>query len=158
MTANRQDVALGAIFIFIGLLFGGDVLRTQLEIGSAFRMGPGFFPIFLAGILILFGVLILVQGLRTKVEEPGEKRPIPWRAILIIAPLPIIFGLTIQGLGLIPPIFIVAFAASYATPNTRLLPALLTAIGITAFCAVIFIALAGIPLRPFGPWFDFLRG
>ncbi|MGD9738805.1 MAG: tripartite tricarboxylate transporter TctB family protein [Bauldia sp.] len=157
MVANRQDIALGGIFILIGVLFGADVFRTELAIGTPFRMGPGFFPIVLSGILILFGVIILVRGIAARIEAP-EKRPIPWRAILVLAPLPIFFGLTINGLGLLPPIFIVALAASFASPKTGIVYALLTALGITAFCALVFVYLADLPLRPFGPWFDFLRG
>ena len=53
------------------------VLRPQslgLEIGTAFRMGPGYFPLFLAGVLILLGIVIL--GTATRVEgEPSGRLP-----------------------------------------------------------------------------------
>ena len=47
MTVNIRDIGAGLIFIAIGLLFGlGSI---GLEIGTALRMGPGYFPLVLAG-------------------------------------------------------------------------------------------------------------
>src|SRR5690606_8490719 len=50
MTFNRSDLGAGAIFIAIGLGFAAITL-LELDIGTARRMGPGYFPIMLSGIL-----------------------------------------------------------------------------------------------------------
>ena len=86
MTRNRQDIAVGGIFVALGLLFGFDIWRTELEIGTPLRMGPGFFPVILAAILLLLGVVILVKGAIARIP-PETARVIPWRGILFIAPL-----------------------------------------------------------------------
>ena len=83
-----------------------------LEIGTAFRMGPGYFPLVLAIVLILLGAIILVQAVRVEGEPIG---PIAWRGMLFILPAPIFFGLTVRGLGFVPSIFLTALIASFAS-------------------------------------------
>jgi len=95
MTRNRQDIAVGVIFVAIGLLFGFDVWRTELEVGTPLRMGPGFFPVILASVLVVLGAVIAVRGAISRIS-PEAFRAIPWRGLLFIAPLPVIFGLTIE--------------------------------------------------------------
>ena len=58
MTAQRslKDLLAGLIFIGFGLAFGYATLGYQ--IGTALRMGPGYFPLVLAGIMVLLGVVI----------------------------------------------------------------------------------------------------
>ncbi|KAB2862749.1 MAG: tripartite tricarboxylate transporter TctB family protein, partial [Bauldia sp.] len=51
MTFNKSDLGAGAIFIAIGLGFAAMTF-AELDIGTARRMGPGYFPIMLAGILV----------------------------------------------------------------------------------------------------------
>lgn len=156
MTRNRQDIAAGVLFIALGLLFGFDIWRTELAIGEARAIGPGFLPAILAGCLVVLGVAVTVKAALARVE-PEEGRRIPWRGILFIAPLPFVFGFTIEGGGLVLPIFLVAFLSSFASRDAKPLSALAIAAGITVFCVVIFHYLAGLPQPLFGHWFDFLR-
>ena len=88
----------------------------DLEIGTAFRMGPGYFPLFLAGVLILLGIVILVQATRVEGEPIG---PIAWRGMLFILPAPIFFGLTVRGLGFVPSIFLAALIAAFASARMK---------------------------------------
>ena len=46
-----KDLLAGAIFIAIGAFFLSNAWRN-LEIGTSFQMGPGYFPVVLAGILL----------------------------------------------------------------------------------------------------------
>ena len=108
MTANRKDLICGLVFVVIGLLFA---LGTRdLDIGSATRMGPGYFPLVLCGILILVGLIIAARALG---KPPGELSGVPWRALLLIVPAIVFFGYSVRGVGLVPAVFVVAFAASF---------------------------------------------
>ena len=48
-------IAIGAAAMFIA---------RNYPFGTALRMGPGYFPMLLGGLLILFGLAILASGLR----------------------------------------------------------------------------------------------
>jgi putative tricarboxylic transport membrane protein len=137
----------GAIFVALGVFFGWQSLN--LEIGTAFRMGPGYFPLVLALILIALGVIVLVQAARAGSEPIG---PIAWRGMLFILPAPIFFGLTVRGLGFVPSIFLTALIASFASTRMKPLAALLLSAGVTLFSVAVFSYALGLPFQRFGPW------
>jgi len=151
---NRQELAVGAIFVAIGLLFGGLTL-IDLDIGVARRMGPGYFPIVLSGLLIVIGVAVAVRGARL---PEVRLAPVPWRGIAFLLPLPVFFGLTVSGLGLVPVIAASTFVAAFASPRMTLALALALAAGLAVGCAVIFHYALGLPIPLFGAWTGTLQG
>jgi hypothetical protein len=72
-------------------------------------------------------------------------------------PLPVFFGLTVGGLGLIVPVFITAFVASFASRKATILSSLAVGVGMTVFCMLVFYKIAQITTPPIGPWLEFLR-
>ncbi|MEI5679786.1 MULTISPECIES: tripartite tricarboxylate transporter TctB family protein [unclassified Mesorhizobium] len=140
----------GAIFVGLGLFFA--IQSFGLELGTTFRMGPGYFPLVLACVLILLGAIILVQATRVAGEPIG---PIAWRGMLLILPAPIFFGLTVRGLGFVPSIFFTSLIAAFASTRMKPLPALLLAAGVTVFSVAVFSYALGLPFQRFGPWLPF---
>ena len=60
VNASRNDLASGAIFVAFGAYFALEAMRY--EFGTPFRMGPGFMPIVLGGILVALGVAVAASG------------------------------------------------------------------------------------------------
>lgn len=152
MTFNRSDLGAGAIFIAIGLGFGLMTL-SGLEIGTARRMGPGYFPIMLSGILIALGIAVALQSI-THGDEP--RGPLPWRGLVVLLSVPVLFGLLIRPLGMVPVLLITTFVTAFASRRMNVKAALLLTVGLTVFCVVVFNLGLGLPLRLFGstvePW------
>ena len=144
---DRTNGICAVLFIAFGAFFA--VQSLGLEIGTTFRMGPGYFPLVLAIVLILLGAIILFQAVRFESEPIGH---IAWRGMLFILPAPIFFGLTVRGLGFVPSIFLTALIASFASARMRLLPALLLSAGLTLFSVLVFSYALGLPFKRFGPW------
>jgi len=149
---NRQNldipnIACGAIFMLFGLFFAYQSL--DMDIGTAFKMGPGYFPLLVAGVLVLLGLIIVVQAFRVAGEPIGH---VAWRGMLFILPTPIFFGLTVAGLGFVPAIFLTALIASFASERMRIVRALLIAAGVTIFSTLVFVQGLGLPFRMVGPW------
>ena len=140
----------GAIFVGAGAFFA--IQSLGLELGTAFRMGPGYFPLFLAAALILFGAIVLVEATRFEGEPVGE---LAWRGMLFILPAPIFFGLTVRGLGFLPSIFLTALIAAFASHRMKPGMALILSAGITLFSFVVFSYALGLPFQRFGPWLPF---
>ncbi len=149
-SVDRTNLACGGFFIAAGLFFG--VQSLGLEIGTAFRMGPGYFPLVLSGLLIVLGLVVIVQALRTAGEPLG---PIAWRGLLLILPAPIVFGLTVRGLGFVPAIFLAALIASFASVRMTATRAVLLSAVLTAFAVAVFSFGLGLPFVRFGPWLRF---
>ncbi len=169
MTLNRKDLLAGAIFIAIGLAFAIDAL-IELPLGTAFRMGPGYFPLVLAGLLMLLGAGIIVGGIGVQTPaprvppRPAGPRPTgvqgalarlgPWRGPLLILSAPVIFGFGIQPVGLIPSLALAIFVAAFASDRVSPRFALVMTVLLTAFCYVVFVIGLQVPVRLYGPWLD----
>lgn len=147
MTFNKSDLGAGVIFVAIGLGFGIMTL-SGLEIGTARRMGPGFFPIMLAGILVALGLAIVVKSIGYADVERG---PLPWRGLVVLLSVPVIFGLLVRPLGLAPVLLVTTFITSFASKRMGLLAAITLSVGLTIFCVLVFNFGLGLPLRLFGP-------
>ncbi len=154
MTTQKspKDLLSGLIFIGFGLAFGYASLGY--DIGTALRMGPGYFPVVLSGIMVALGAIILVQGLFTG-PDATPIGGVPWLALVLILGALVFFGVTARGLGLVPALFVAAFMSAFASKRTGVLGALLLGVGLALICWLIFIWALGLPLRPIGPWLAF---
>lgn len=150
LSFDRTNLLCGLVFIGAGLFF--LIQSVGLEIGTSFRMGPGYFPLLLAGLLILLGVVILVQSFR-KEGEPIDA--LAWRGMFFILPAPVLFGLTVRGLGFVPALFLCAFTASFASHRMSVKWALILSLSITVFSVLVFSYALGLPFERFGPWTRF---
>ncbi len=149
-TFDRTNLISGLVFIGVGLFF--TIQSLGLEIGTSFRMGPGYFPLLLAALLILLGLVILIQSFRKQGEPIGS---IAWRGMLFILPAPVIFGLTVRGLGFVPSLFLCAFFACFASHRMNVMWALILSLCITVFSVAVFSYALGLPFERFGPWTRF---
>jgi len=72
---DQKDFYAGLVFI----VFGGLAmwLSTTYNMGTAARMGPGYFPFWLGGTLATLGAIVLFKSLGTAAEgaEKTDKKP-----------------------------------------------------------------------------------
>ncbi|MBE7183724.1 MAG: tripartite tricarboxylate transporter TctB family protein [Methylobacterium mesophilicum] len=148
--ADPANLACGALFILFGLFFG--IQSFGLDLGTARNMGPGYFPLVLAGLLIVFGAIILVQALRTAGEPVGG---FAWRGIVFILAAPIFFGIAVRGLGFVPTLFFTGLIAAFASRRMTVGLALILALILTVFCTLVFSYALELPFQRFGPWLPF---
>lgn len=150
ITFDTTNAICGALLALTGAFFAFQ--SFGLEIGTALRMGPGYFPLVLSAVLVLLGVIILVQAVRVQ-GEPIE--PLAWRGMLFILPAPVFFGLTVRGLGFAPALFLTAFIACFASQRMNVVFALILSLLLTAFSIAVFSYGLGLPFERFGPWTRF---
>lgn len=146
-----RDVIGGFLVMLIGaafLLFG-----RELEMGSSFRMGPGYFPTILSILMLLLGLAMVVLAWRKPAQEGGVGE-VPWVGITLVVVPVILFGLTLRGLGLAPVLFLVVLATAWASRHAKLRSSVPLALGIAVFCSALFIKGLGLPLPLLGPWIN----
>jgi hypothetical protein len=143
-----KDLLAGLVFVAFGLAFA--VTAWSYQLGTALRMGPGYFPLVLGGILVLLGALIIVEGL---IAGEGEAiGPVPWRGVVLLTAAVLFFGFTVRGLGLAPSLFVTVLLAAFSSHRTTIVSALAMAFGLTAFCILVFVEGLGMPVPLLGPW------
>ncbi|WP_271201361.1 tripartite tricarboxylate transporter TctB family protein [Methylopila turkensis] len=153
---NTRDAAAGGIFIAIAAAFALGTM--DLTIGTALRMGPGYFPLLLAGVLGLLGVIILLKSFGRPSVEIGT---VPWRGAALILISPIVFGLTIRWLGLAPSVALVVAISAFASRRSTVKLAVALTLALTLFCVIVFQRWLGLPIpvfngpfAPLNPYFD----
>lgn len=148
MRIDHREFAGGGLMAAIGA--GFSIASIQgLEIGTTFRMGPGFFPLVLGLLLVVLGGVIMAGSMRLRSEPFGA---FPWRAILLTCLGPVLFGLTVRGLGLLPGTALATAAAALASPEVGATRFVLVVAGLTLFCVLVFRVGLGLPVPMIGPW------
>ena len=147
------DILAGLIFVAFGLAFATASLRYEL--GTPLRMGPGYFPLVLGGILVVLGLFIAGKGLIPSSGAEGRFGSVPWRALILLVVAVLFFGLTVRGLGLVPATAVTALLTALASYRTGILAAVAIAAGLTVLCVLIFVLALQLRLPLFGPWLPF---
>lgn len=145
---STKDLVSGGIFVLAGAYFALEALNY--EVGTAFRMGPGFMPLLLGSVLAALGLAVAASGWK-KPDAAQDFSP-PWRAMVLIIGVIVFFGATIRGLGFVPVVFVSAFAAAMASRLNSPVFAVLLAVTLTVMCTLIFVVGLGMSVSWFGPW------
>ena len=148
MRGSRKDLLAGVTFVAFGLAFA--VTASTYELGNALRMGPGYFPLVLGGLLVLLGVLIAIKGFVA--GEGDEFGPVPWKAGVLLVGALLFFGFTVRGLGLVPALLVTVFLSAMAGRGVRVRPAVVIAAALTVLSVAIFVFMLQLRLPLLGPW------
>jgi hypothetical protein len=144
-----RDVVGGLLVMAIGAAF--LLFARELPMGSSQRMGPGYFPTALSALLIVLGAVMTGLALRKPAEE-GSLGQMPWFGLLAVIGATLVFGFTVRGLGLALAVLMVVLATAWASRYASWRGSLPLAIGLTAFCTLLFIRGLSLPLPVLGPW------
>ncbi len=144
---NPKDFCTGILLLVISAVFAYGL--TELQIGTAYRMGPGYFPMLLIILLTVFALIILVNGFTTDGEAIGE---IPWRALIVVTVSVVVYGATLRGLGFVPALALSVLISTFAAERWDAKAAIALTIGLVVSCFFIFVKGLGLPLSPIGPW------
>lgn len=142
--AGGMIAAIGAVVFVIAL---------QFSLGTAARMGPGFFPLILGALLFFLGIGIAILDARV---DPAEEdsfldfvRP-RLRAVLFLLIAPIGFALLIEPAGLIPAVFAAVFISAFADKSVKPVRAVILSALVALFCALVFGAGLGLSIDLIG--------
>jgi uncharacterized membrane protein YhaH (DUF805 family) len=146
--ARRQDFWTGVIYIAVGLC--AFVMARHYTLGSAARMGPGYFPTVVALLLVLVGAAIVVRAFLRDGALIGR---IAWKPMLLVLGSIVAFAFLINRAGLIAAAAILVLGCAAASDRFRLgaIP-LLGLAALIAFCVGLFVIGMGIPMPLVGPW------
>jgi hypothetical protein len=137
---GARDFWAGIVLIAVGA--GAILVSREYPLGTMLRMGAGYFPTLLGGLLALFGLHLLVKGLRSAERiEPG------WSLrALIVLPLSLaLFGFLMDRAGLVPALAVLILGSAAAGREFRPLEVVLLAAFLIAFSVAVFVWALGLP-------------
>ncbi|HYC44140.1 MAG TPA: tripartite tricarboxylate transporter TctB family protein [Burkholderiales bacterium] len=137
---NNKRFLSGIMFLIVG---GVAIYMAQdYPMGTALRMGPGYFPIVLGGIILLFGIWELIIGVLKPDPVKGN-----WsiRALIVLPLATVIFGIAMEKVGFIPALVTLIIVSAFAGDEFKVWEVAGLAVGLTIMCTLIFIYGLGLP-------------
>jgi len=122
---------------------------SAFTVGTLARMGPGYFPALVGGLLMLCGVLILIPALMRSGPKPNfELRPLFWISLSVL-----VFALLVVRFGLVPAIIVQVILAGISDRKLSWKGSLILAAGLSVGATLVFKLGLGMVLPVFAwPW------
>lgn len=141
--ARWTTTAGGFFFLGLGLFFVNGAL--DMDLGSARRMGPGYFPLMLGGLVSVLAALVVIQSFIRR-DERGTP---DLRSFAAVSAGVVVFALVLPRFGIVPAAFLSVLASSLA--DSRLSPAgkVVLALGVTVAVWLVFIMALQLPFEAF---------
>ena len=137
---NNKQFLSGLMFLGIGAV--AIFIARDYPMGSALRMGPGYFPIVLGGIIGIFGIYELVKGLLKPEPIKGN-----WslRALVVLPLSAVVFGIIMEQAGFVPAMITLIFLSALSSNEFKFWEVAALAVVLTAASVGLFIYGLGLP-------------
>lgn len=141
---NNKDFCAGVMFFTVGAI--AIVTAWSYPFGKTLRMGPGYFPVILSGIMMGFGLIIMLQGLRNNEKIQGN-----WsiRALILLPFSLVIYGIVMGVAGFIPALVALIFVSAASGKEFKFMEVLMLTAILLAIAWTIFIWGLGLPYPMF---------
>ena len=129
-----KDFYAGLLFVAFGVF--AIIIARNYPLGTAARMGPGYFPRLLGILLIVLGAALSLIALR------GRGTPLPgwkWRPVSIVLLSVVAFGLVLTHVGLVLSTIGLIVVASTASREFRFRESLLSGALLAALSVGVFV-------------------
>jgi hypothetical protein len=138
---SPQDFGSAVVIILIGL--AGVYFGSELTMGTAGRMGPGYFPRLLSWLIVAIGAVV---GLRSFLFDGPPVEVPKIRPMAFVLASIIIFGYMMAYVGLAITAVVSAIVAAYAREKVNLPETIIFAIGLSIGTVLVFVYGLGQPL------------
>lgn len=139
---SPRDFWAGVVFVAIAAAY--IWIAWGYRYGTPQRMGPGFFPIWVAGLLGGLGLIVLLRSF--VISGPSIDR-FGFRQLVVTLGAVVMFGVVLSYFGLVAAIVVLVVAGALADPASRVLETIGLAIFLVVFSVGIFVHLLGLPLK-----------
>jgi len=135
--------------MFMGIGGGFSLQATSYSMGSAARMGPGYFPFWLGIVLALMGAVVLISSLAKKASDT-RVGGIDFKILALVIGSVVLYGVLLRPLGLYLSLAVLVIVSSLASHEFNWKVAVANALFLVVFAYIAFIRGLGLifPLWP----------
>ena len=146
LRVNAPDLAFAVLLVALGAM--AFSLASQLTMGSAAAMGPGYVPRGLAVIIMIYGAVL---GARALFSGALPFPSIELRPLVLLLAAVALFAVLLPLVGLAVTSFAIVLCAGYAAYDVRLRENAVAALALAAFASILFVSVLGLPIKVL-PW------
>lgn len=140
---NTSDFVAGLLLVAVGA--GTIVVARDYALGTAFRMGPGYFPALLGGVLALLGAAISLRALW--IDEGNRVGRVSWRPLALVLGGVLGFSAVLGALGLALASLLALTVSALASHDVRHWEVPALSLGLSLFSLVVFVYGLGLPIK-----------
>ncbi len=149
LVKNQKDLGAGVLYLAFGAV--GFYMARDYGMGQASRMGPGYFPTVLSGLLMLFGAAAVIRSFVSK--NPEEVGAFAWKAAAVVCGSTVLFGFLLIPAGLIVALVVLSLVSAAGSRFFRFeWKAVGALVILVVFCALVFAKGLGVPMPLLGTW------
>ena len=141
---TNSDFWAGVMFLCFGAT--AVFMSRDYPMGSAMRMGPGYFPTYLGALMMLLGLIIGIKGILGSGERITR---FVFRPILVLSAGIIIFGILMEKVGFVISLAVLIVLSTLAGKEFKWLEVLILTIGLIVGAILVFIKGIGLPYQLF---------
>jgi len=143
---SPEDFWSGIMFLAFGL--AAVIVSKDYPMGTAMRMGPGYFPTYLGYIMMGFGAIIAAGSFKIQ----GEGIP-KWgfRGMILLTLALLIFGYMMDTVGFVGALIVLITLSSLAGAKFKFIEVLILNITLVIGSWLLFVYGLDLPFRMF-PW------
>lgn len=153
-TKNPQDLWCGLFFVGLGVL--AMYLAHDYRMGTALAMGPGYFPMWLGGILTAFGIAMILLSFKFESTDTEDVSWASWafRPWLVLPGALAAFALLMEvEAGFVPSLMVLIIGCALAHKDVHWKETVVLSILLTAGSVALFSYGLELPYRLFW-WSD----
>lgn len=141
---TNKDFWSGLLLLGFGV--AGFYMALDYPFGSALRMGPGYFPRVLAGIMIAFGLFVMIRGIQSGEKVRGVWG---WKPLAYITVSLVLFGWIMDRFGMIPALLVMFFVSALGGHEFKFKEVAILTVAMSVFAVAVFVYGLGLPYRLF---------
>ena len=130
---HPKDFWAGVLFIVLG--GGACLIALDYAMGSAGRMGPGYFPRSLGLLLASLGLVLVLRSFKLVGEKISFPTLLPLGIVLLSV---FVFGAAVNFLGLVVSTILLVLIASTASHEYRWKESVIAALALAVFVVIAF--------------------
>jgi len=133
---NQKDFVSGLMYIGFGSFFA--ILARGYQMGTAAKMGSGYFPFWLGVLLATIGAYVALRSMAPKqMDEKLAKVDIP--SVAWVTGSTVVFAISLSFLGLIAAIFLLVVISAMASHEFSWKGSILNAVFLIGFAYMAFV-------------------
>lgn len=147
---KNKDLLAGLMFIVIGVVFLVGAYNYQM--GTAARMGPGYFPRILGATMAALGVVVAAIGLKNQAQWAAtEGIGWSWKPVIILTVAVVLFGFALPLAGMVIAIALLTVISGIAAHDKNFRELAIITVIMCLFCAAVFVWGLKLQMKLF-PW------